>query len=340
MLQLEDIKYNLMNKDELFKALDRLTRVKPPCFKYRRVFYDIILTKVLEPKLNLQAIEELSSQEIASIIELIWNASVDAQLKEALKPRSGKHKMRAVVKSEEDELYIIDDETRVLCDANLNIDDLLNIPRPMKPPLNVERLYNINEQEKNVDTKKLREKEALKFPVEKIILCEGITEEILLPAFADILGFNFDKHGIHVISAGGKNQSVRWYLENKDLYKVPILMLLDADAEKIKRNIADMKKSKDRIYVIKNGEFEDIIHKRVLYNAINVICANVSSVEMSELTKRAPMVKLLTEIYRKHCLGDFKKADFAKRLRETLTQKSEMTQDIADIVMEIRKLKA
>ena len=34
------------------------------------------------------------------------------------------------------------------------------------------------------------------FPIEKVVIAEGITEEILLPKFSQILNFDFDENGI------------------------------------------------------------------------------------------------------------------------------------------------
>ena len=40
-------------------------------------------------------------------------------------------------------------------------------------------------------------------------IVEGITEEILLPVFSKLLGYDFYAHGIQIIPAGGKNQVVK-----------------------------------------------------------------------------------------------------------------------------------
>ena len=42
-----------------------------------------------------------------------------------------------------------------------------------------------------------REQQTL-FPIEKVVIAEGITEEILLPTFANICGYNFDSNGINI----------------------------------------------------------------------------------------------------------------------------------------------
>lgn len=55
-----------------------------------------------------------------------------------------------------------------------------------------------------MDIKQERFKNSLRFPVEKVVIAEGATEETLLPEFAKRCGYDFDKEGIYVLSAGGK----------------------------------------------------------------------------------------------------------------------------------------
>lgn len=82
--------------------------------------------------------------------------------------------------------------------------------------------------------KSLEDKEqsrGLLFPVKKVILCEGITEEILLPEFARLCNYDFKENGIYVISAGGKNQVVKYFYKFAQNLKLPVFILLDNDAK-------------------------------------------------------------------------------------------------------------
>ena len=45
------------------------------------------------------------------------------------------------------------------------------------------------------DNEYSREKTGYRFPIEKVVIVEGITEEILLPAFAEKCNYNFNKKG-------------------------------------------------------------------------------------------------------------------------------------------------
>ena len=47
----------------------------------------------------------------------------------------------------------------------------------------------------NDDIKEIRNNMSLRFPVEKVLIVEGATEETLLPTFAQKCGYDFDKNG-------------------------------------------------------------------------------------------------------------------------------------------------
>ena len=69
---------------------------------------------------------------------------------------------------------------------------------------------------------------------------------------------DFDKNGIKLIGAGGKNQVAKLYCNLKNDLKIPIFILLDADAKTTAEQIKPILRESDKIYVIKHGEFEDI----------------------------------------------------------------------------------
>ena len=392
MLQLSKIKYKPMNSGELFRALDRLTRFKHPRIKYRRVFCDILINHLIEPKLNLKKIEELDDAELAALAAKIWNESADFlsgkwKVESGKLEQSGEWRVESgavkhgnnplslwereefhcerlasnrnsgegfnstlhsplftLLKTEDSELFFIDKNTDILLNTNLNISGVLSLQCDMPDiPINLQRLFEIKNNfplstlhsplEKPT-LKKLREENGLKFPLEKIILCEGITEEILLPVFADILGYNFNKKGVHLISAGGKNQIARRYTEYKDSVKIPIFILLDEDAKEIEKILSPILQPKDKIHLIKQGEFEDILSKKTLQKVLK----SEFGIPNANLSANEPMCKILTELLRINGAGDFKKADFAKKVKNVLNKKSEITAELVNIVNGIRDL--
>jgi predicted ATP-dependent endonuclease of OLD family len=179
---------------------------------------------------------------------------------------------------------------------------------------------------------------ALKYPIEKIVLCEGITEEILLGEFAKKINYDFDKNGIFLIGAGGKNQVARKYYKMVEEIKLPIFILLDYDAINTKDLILPKLRKKDSVYLIKEGEFEDIIPRKLILNTINNSFKNSAQIQEKDFDKSIPTVKNLKEIYRINGLGDFSKADFAKNVKTNLFDKKQVSEELEAIIKEIKNL--
>ena len=64
-------------------------------------------------------------------------------------------------------------------------------------------------------------------PVRHWVIVEGVTEEILIPAFARLMGVDLVQEGILVQSAGGKNQVYNLYQRFADALAIPVLVVLD-----------------------------------------------------------------------------------------------------------------
>ena len=233
--------------------------------------------------------------------------------------------------------YNLSQEVKILTDINININGVLAlISDKNNLPLNLKRLAVIEHDHQNLIEK--RQKYGLRFPVEKVVLCEGITEEILLPRFAKLSGFDFDKNGVKLISAGGKNQVAKLYCELKDELKIPIFILLDADAVEISEKINCVLRDTDSMYLICHGEFEDIFSLNLIKRTINKRFKNICECCIADFKRNEPMTKTLSEFYRLHELGDFQKADFAKELAQNLKYETDLTDEIKQIVDRIKIL--
>ena len=53
------MKYKKLKKEQLLISIDRLTRFKPTEEKYLRVFKDIIISNLIEPKLKKSELENM-----------------------------------------------------------------------------------------------------------------------------------------------------------------------------------------------------------------------------------------------------------------------------------------
>ena len=330
------IKFLPISQENLVLSLDRLTRFKSPEIKYYRVFTDILCKYLLYPKFSKNEIQQLDATLIKEYIETIWNTSVAK-----FEPEENiNHKLNNLLVKEICNTYKITPKLNELININININGVLKIAQKLKSyedlPVNLKYLIKLNEA--NDTAIKLREKYNLLFPVEKVVLCEGITEEILLPEFAKLCGYDFNKYGVKLLGAGGKNQVVKLYCELKDELKLPVFILLDADAKSSAEAVSTVLRSFDSIYLIQHGEFEDIFSLNLIKRTINNRYKNICESTIADFKQNEPMTKILSEFFRIHELGDFQKAEFARELSNNLKYDTDLTNEIKVIINKIKEL--
>ena len=249
---------------------------------------------------------------------------------------SHKSSINTLIFAEEDAFYNLTDNLKAIIGTDFDFEGVLGmIPQNSTIPINLKRL--ILYKKHKMTPVQLREQFNLKFPVEKVVLCEGITEEILLPAFSSIYGYNFNKYGVHLISAGGKNQVAKLYCELKDELKLPIFVLLDADAKIIAASINTVLRPLDRIHLIEHGEFEDLFSLFLIKRTINNRYKNFLNCSIADFKANLPMTKILSEYFRINNLGDFQKVEFAKEILKNIKSGTDLTDEIKSIIEEIKK---
>ena len=328
------MKYKKLTKEQIIISLDRLTRFKPTKEKYLRVFSDIITSNLIEPKLRKTDIENTDFSEITAIIEEIWNNSFETKTKDFY--------INNTLKEYENSIFINDEETQKLLNNKINYTEAIKYISD-NCPVNLKWLKRISGHSEQSEESSLlfknfvqiRECFALKYPVEKIILVEGITEEILLPAFSRYLGYDFYRKGIQIIAAGGKNQVVKSYYKLTEEVKIPIYILLDKDAENNINQIKPKLRTTDKIHLVSCGEFEDLLPHKLIIKTVNNHFENFLSIDESTLSENMPMAKILQELFRTKGLHEFKKAEFAKLVRENIDCEEDISDEIKNIIKEI-----
>ena len=267
--------------------------------------------------------EEIINVSLNDLSNILTSSAPEQQLSE--------RKINKIIENYENSVFINDDETKKYLKNSINFD--LFIPLIDEScPINLRWLKAIS---KNTDLIKLRHENGYKFPIEKVLLVEGITEEILLPAFSKYLGFDFYKEGIQIIPAGGKNQVVKMYYKLIEELKLPIFILLDKDAEENISQIKPKLRDIDKIHLVSCGEFEDLLPKTLIIKTVNNELNNFASISQEDLDKELPTAKNLENIFKTKGLHEFKKADFAKMVRDNITEDSDISPEISSIIMEI-----
>lgn len=317
------MKFKKLTKEQILISMDRLTRFKYTKNKYLRVFLDIILNNLNEPKYKKNDLLNLSCTEIRNIAEEIFNNS--------LNEASNDFFINKKIYEYENSVFYLDNDCKEFLNNNLDYKSALKYI-DSTCPINLQWLKSLEFDYNLVENRELH---YLKYPIEKIILVEGLTEEILLPAFSKYLNYDFYQKGIQVIGAGGKNQVVKMYYKLIEEVKLPIFLLLDKDAEENIKQIRPRLREIDKIHLVSCGEFEDMLPKSLIIKTINNHLENFSSISESDLDDSLPEVKNLEYIFKTKGLHEFKKADFAKLIRNNISEESDISPEIAEIIEEI-----
>lgn len=332
------MKYKNLTKEQIIICLDRLTRFKQTREKYLRVFSDILISCLIEPKIRRNDIENMDFSQIAEYVSEIFNASLTKKSENW----SLNTKIVDFLRDYENSVFINDNETQKLLHNNINYINAIELIQESNQ-INLRWLVNVINNIAEFDDFNLslkqyrdsREKYLLKYPVEEVILVEGITEEILLPAFSKYLGHDFYAKGIQIIAAGGKNQVVKLYYELSQELKLPIFVLLDKDAEENIQQIKPRLREQDRIHLVSCGEFEDLLPKSLIVKTVNSHFENFLSITESDFNKDIPTAKILEEIFKTKGLHEFKKAEFSKLVRDKIESDKDISTEVKTIIEEI-----
>lgn len=323
------MKYKNLTKEQILISLDRLTRFKPTKEKYLRVFSDIILGNLIEPKFKKVELEQADVSEIKDYAVEILNSSI-AKILNADECDNSLN-INSKLKNYENSVFNNDEQTQVLLDNKIDYKNAIKLIDE-NCVVNLRWLKSLAE---HADLKQMRQEHYLKFPIEKVLLVEGLTEETLLPAFSKYLGYDFYKEGIQVIPAGGKSQVVKMYYRLSEELKLPIFLLLDKDAEENIAQIRPKLRSIDKIHLVSCGEFEDLLPKSLMIKTVNKHLENFNSISDEDFDENLSNAKNLELIFKTKGLHEFKKAEFSKLVRANISENSDVSDEVRDIIKEI-----
>jgi hypothetical protein len=168
-----------------------------------------------------------------------------------------------------------------------------------------------------------------------LMLVEGPTEVLLLPHFAARSGFDFNHHGVNIVPAGGANQVLRKYFDAREILAIPIVAVLDADAEEHAEMLYESLRPQDRMFVFTSGEIEDAIDISSLLSTINHYLANHGStlqMQLGDLNQSGRRTTVLNRWWRQNGLGDFDKIGLAETLKARDLKDSAVPPEIKALV--------
>lgn len=325
---MKNSKVKPLTKSQIIISIDRLTRFKNTETKYLRVFKDILTQNLIEPKFKKTDLEKMDYSELRNWAEFVINYSLEM----------------AGLTLENDYLInqrLLNYENSVF-ENNKNVQELLNNKINYKACLSYidekspKNLLWLKNLEISSDIRKSRFDNSLRFPVEKVVIAEGATEETLLPEFAKRCRYDFDKEGIYVLSAGGKNQVVKLYYQLVESLKLPIFVLLDKDAKENLEEIQPKLRDIDKIHLLDCGEFEDLLPIKLVERTLDYELKNISMLEKEKLNEDIPRVKFLEEVFKTRGMHEFKKVEFAQMVKKNIKHEEDISPEVVEIIDEIR----
>ena len=325
---MNNVKVKPLTKEQLTISIDRLTRFKNPEVKYLRVFGELITNNLIQPKYKKSDIEKMDSEEVKKLAELIINYS----LENLGLPKDEDYIINQRLYDYEKSVYIISENIEKFLKNKINYKAFVTLIDENSPK-NLKWLKALGSP---MDIKQERFKNSLRFPVEKVVIAEGATEETLLPEFAKRCGYDFDKEGIYVLSAGGKNQVVKLYYRLVDSLNLPIFVLLDKDAKENLEEIKPKLRPIDKIHLLACGEFEDLLPLELVQRTLDYQLNNISMMEKEMLNAPEPRVKILEEVFKTRGMHEFKKVEFAQMVKKNIKTNADISDEICEIINEIK----
>lgn len=174
-----------------------------------------------------------------------------------------------------------------------------------------------------------------------VVLVEGPTEAMLLPYFAHRLGLNLDACAVAILAAGGAKQVVRKFLELRDTVRLPIVVMLDADAALEAATLADMLRASDRLHMLSEGEIEDSFQ---IDNFVQLINEHLGQsrfahpVSAADFRGRGRRTRVLNQLWKARGLGDFDKIGFARTVVNSSLGPGQLPVDMTRIIESVRQL--
>lgn len=327
---MKNLKVKPLTKDQLKISIDRLTRFKNTEEKYVRVFSDILINNLISPKYKKSDLENMDYSTLKNIAEYIINDSLQVLGCNLVDDFLINQKLQEYEKS----VFNCDSNVFKLLDNKINYKAFLTFidevsPKNLKWLKTLDSSQNVNE---------VRELNSLRFPIELVVIAEGATEETLLPEFAKHCNYDFDKKGVYILSAGGKNQVVKLYYKLVESLKLPIFILLDKDAKDNLEEIKPKLRNIDKIHLLECGEFEDLLPLELVKRTLDYELSNISILEKEMFNSPEPRAKVLEEVFKTRGMHEFKKVEFAQMVKKNIKSQKDISPEISEIINEIKAM--
>jgi hypothetical protein len=174
-----------------------------------------------------------------------------------------------------------------------------------------------------------------------IILVEGPTEALILPGMARCLSLDLDAAACLVLPAGGANQVLRRFLELRDISTLPLVAILDSDAQSQAAILGDSLRDNDSLHVLKSGEIEDVFDDPTFVRLINIHLGGLGigqQIELADLKGKGRRTAILERRWREWGLGSFDKIGFARTIVTAIDVPKLVPDELVEIIESVRQL--
>ena len=345
-MELNNLKIKYITEEEFISYIDWLTRLKNPINNLLRVCDKILIKNCLEPKFSTKKAEDMSLFKKFEIAHIIWDKSIKNLLKDKKYPTGNNLKDFLIFEEQQTfcENFLLQQIAKLEYENEISKNSYSSLRQKLFLPIDdligyfQEKSYTQNfllrlfeKKNSTLQPSELFNYKSKFASIKTLFLVEGITEEKILPKFADLKGINFEENGIKLKAVGGKTHILKYYADVRNLFKIPICILLDADGVDILYELNSILKSKDKVYLINNGEIEDILPHSLIQKSINNYYSSLGTISLLDLKQALPMTKILHNLYKEKGLGEFHKAKFATILQENINSPDDLSGEIEKI---------
>jgi hypothetical protein len=167
-----------------------------------------------------------------------------------------------------------------------------------------------------------------------IILVEGETEEIAIPAMAVIYGRPLAVKNIHVMNSGSKQKVLSDFRKlSKHFPKLKICIILDSDATRekieIEKAIAGHRDRYSFKYITK-GTFEDLIPKQIALDVLKTLYSINNSISQSDIDDKKGFIHQIEKLLWDKSKSKFDKIEFIKASVRIMQDN-----DVPDLIKEL-----
>lgn len=173
-----------------------------------------------------------------------------------------------------------------------------------------------------------------------LLLVEGQTEAVLVPAFGRCLKFDLDMNGVYLQSSGGAKQVLKRFLQLHHTCALPIVCVLDADAVEQAELLKENLRNKDRLVHLEAGEIEDAFSAKRLVFSLNQY-ARASGLEQGITTSDLSdnrKTNSLDRLWRRRGQSSFDKIGFAHVLADAMRDENDVPEDGKKIVVAMQEV--